>query len=253
MKKALSIAGFDPSGWAGVLADVRVFFDMGLMASAVVTAETAQDLTSVSTVAPSEPGLLSRQLESVFAGQETSWAVKIGMLGSGEVAEAVAGVLEKTRPRIMVLDTVLASTAGTPLVDEQGLEIIKKRLIPIATLVTPNIEEASLITGRAITCPAEMREAALVFADELQAKAVLVKGGHLKGAPIDILYDGSDFMEFEGQRLRGPAGLFHGTGCILSSALTAGLANGLSMIEAVEEAKIYTEKVLNERKPFLRQ
>ncbi len=252
MKKAISIAGFDPTGWAGVLADVRVFFDMGLMASAVVTAETAQDLTSVSTVVPSEPGLLSRQFESVLAGQ-AACAVKIGMLGSGEVAEAVAGVLKKTTPPIIVLDTVLASTAGTPLVDEQGLEIIKKRLIPLATLVTPNIREASVITGSSITCPAQMREAALVLADKMQAKAVLVKGGHLNGAPLDILYDGSDFTEFEGQRLSGSAGLFHGTGCILSSAITAGLANGSSLGDAVGKAKGYTEKVLNERKIFLSQ
>jgi len=250
MKKAISIAGFDPTGWAGVLADVRVFFDMGLMASAVVTAETSQDLTSVSEVTPSEPGLLSRQLESILTGQ-AACAVKIGMLGSGEVAEAVAGLLKKTTPPIVVLDTVLASTAGTPLVDEQGLEIIKKRLIPLAALVTPNIGEASVITGSAITGIEGMREAAEFFVETLHAKAVLVKGGHLEGAPLDILYDGSDFTEFEGQRLMGPPGMFHGTGCILSSALTAALANGSSLIDAVEEAKRYTEKVMNERKSFL--
>jgi len=250
MKKAISIAGFDPTGWAGVLADVRVFFDMGLLASAVVTAETTQDLTRVSEVTPSEPGLLSRQLESILTGQDTC-SVKIGMLGRGDVAEAVAGLLEKTTPPIIVLDTVLASTAGTPLVDEDGLQIIKKRLIPIATLVTPNIEEASLITGRTITGIEGMRDAAEFFVETLNAGAVLVKGGHLKGAPLDILYDGSDFTEFEGQRLTGPAGLFHGTGCILSSALTAALSNGSSLTDAVEEAKRYTEKVLNERKIFL--
>jgi len=250
MKKAVSIAGFDPTGWAGVLADVRVFFDMGLLASAVVTAETAQDLTSVSEVTPSDPGLLSRQLESILRGQGTC-AVKIGMLGRGDVAEVVAGLLEKTTPPIIVLDTVLASTAGTPLVDEQGLEVIKKRLIPIATLVTPNIGEASVIRGRTITGIEGMRDAAEFFVEDLHAKAVLVKGGHLSGAPLDILYDGSDFTEFEGQRLTGPAGLFHGTGCILSSAATAALANGRSLTEAVEEAKIYTEKILNERKSFL--
>jgi len=250
MKKAISIAGFDPTGWAGVLADVRVFFDMGLLASAVVTAETTQDLTRVSEVTPSEPGLLSRQLESILTGQDTC-SVKIGMLGRGDVAEVVAGLLEKTTPPIIVLDTVLASTAGAPLVDEQGIGIIKKRLIPIATLVTPNIEEASLITGRTITGIEGMRDAAEFFVETLNAGAVLVKGGHLKGAPLDILYDGSDFTEFEGQRLSGSAGLFHGTGCILSSAITAGLANGSSLGDAVKEAKRYTEKVLNERKSFL--
>jgi len=252
MKRGVTIAGFDPSGWAGTLADVRVFFDMGLMASAVVTAQTCQDLTRVYEVAPSEPGLLSRQIESLLSGPDMP-AVKIGMLGSGEVAEAVARLLEALKPPLIVLDPVITSTAGTPLVDESGLEVIKKRLIPRATLVTPNLEEASLITGSIIEGVEGMREAARVFVNEFQAKAVLVKGGHLHGAPLDILYDGFHFTEFEGNRLTGPAGLFHGTGCILSSALTATLASGRSLTSAVEEAKRYTEKVLNERKTFLSQ
>ncbi len=252
MKRAISIAGFDPTGWAGVLADVRVFSDMGLAASAVVTALTVQDLTRVREVAPVEPGLLRGQIESVLTGRGMR-AVKIGMLGTGAGAAVVVELLKKTKPNIIVLDPVLTSTAGTPLVDESGLEIIKSSLIPLTTLVTPNIREASVITGRPVTGDKEMREAARDIFNEFKAGAVLVKGGHLRGAPIDLLYDGSVFTEFEGARLSGPARLFHGTGCLLSSAITAGLANGRTLESAVEQAKRYTEKVLNERKGFLSQ
>jgi len=246
MKRALSIAGFDPTGWAGILADVKVFTEMGLMASAVVTALTVQDLTSVREVAPVELGLLRGQIESLFNGKD-EYAVKIGMLGSGEIAGEVARLLEESRPPVIVLDPVLASTAGTSLAGERGLEVIRDKLIPLATLVTPNIREASLITGVSVDDAKGMREAAVVIFNDFRAGAVLIKGGHLGGAPIDILYDGSQFIEFEGLRLKGPVGLFHGTGCILSSAITAGLAQGRLLGDAVEQAKRYTEKILKER------
>jgi len=248
MNKAISIAGFDPTGWAGTLADVKVFSDMGLMASAAITAITVQDLTTVREVVPVEPVILRRQIESILDGKNEC-AVKIGMLGSEACARAVAHVLAEKKPPIIVIDPVLSSTAGTPLVDGKGLEVIKKKLLPMATLVTPNIKEASVLTGRVVSTPGEMREAAKIFFNDFMGGqgAALIKGGHLKGQPIDILYDGRDFTEFSGMRLSGPPGLFHGTGCILSSAITAGLAKGRPLAGAVEQAKRYTEKTLKER------
>ncbi len=247
IKIALTIAGFDPTGWAGLLADTAVFQSLGIEGAAVPTALTVQDLESVSECLPLGPEFLSRTLESLLRGSTVN-AVKIGMLGSGTVAATVAEALQKNTPPAIVIDPVMASTGGTPLIDKEGIEVIKKDLIPLCTLVTPNIREAAILTGRAITNLAEMHDAAVDIYNDLKAGAVLVKGGHLKGTPIDLLYDGTDFTEFKGKRLSGPRGLFHGTGCLLSSAITAWLAKGESLQEAVRQGKIHTKKILVKRK-----
>ncbi len=250
-KTALSIAGFDPTGWAGVLADVGVFRDFGLGASSAVTALTVQDLESVSDVRPVEPGLLGAQIESAFRAQAVS-GVKIGMLGTGANVEAVAKALQKHGPHVAVLDPVLGSTRGAPLLDKDGINILKNRLMPLSSLVTPNLGEAAALTGLEVADAPSMREAARIISHEFGAGAVLVKGGHLKGLPVDILYDRKVFQEFPGKRLAGPAGAFHGTGCLLSSAITAGLITGLTLFHAVKEAKAYVEKTLRKRVDFLR-
>ncbi len=249
IKKVLSIAGFDPTGWAGVLADCMVFFELGAAPLAVPTALTVQDLLTVTEVNPVEAGILSRQLKSILQSPPIE-GVKIGMLGSGEGAAAVAEALQKASPPVIVLDPVFASTAGTPLIDDKGLEVIKKSLIPLSTLLTPNMREASILTGDPVEDTSGMRRAAEKIVSTLRAKAVLVKGGHLTGEAIDILYDGSEFREFKGARLEGPKALFHGTGCLLSSAITVKLAKGASLKEAVRESKDFTKKILLRRREF---
>ncbi|MFQ5427675.1 MAG: bifunctional hydroxymethylpyrimidine kinase/phosphomethylpyrimidine kinase [Thermodesulfobacteriota bacterium] len=248
-RRALSIAGFDATGLAGLLADVLVFQSLGLEAMAVPTAITVQDLESVTDVAPVEPWFISSQIESLFRGPAID-AVKIGMLAAGAGARTVAEALQdkEQSPPVIVLDPVLASTGGTPLIDEEGITVIKDSLIPLCTLVTPNMQEASILSDRLVLDSEDMRQAALAIHNNLKADAVLVKGGHLEGRPLDILFDGSEFTEFEGQRLKGPRGIFHGTGCLLSSAITAGLAKGLALKDAVRQGKDHTAKILMERK-----
>lgn len=248
LKKTLTIAGFDPTGWAGLLADAMVFKDMGTEPLGVPTAITVQDLLSVSEVAPLEAGLLSRQICSVLRTQTVA-AVKIGMLATGRGAKAVAEALQKS-PAIIVLDPVIASTGGTPLIDEEGLTVIKESLIPMATLVTPNMGEASVLTGSTVADIMGMKKAAECIHKNLKPGAVLVKGGHMNGEPIDVLFDGREFTEFQGSRLIGPREVFHGTGCLLSSAITAGLTKGLCLKDAVREGKDHTEKILKKRKRY---
>ncbi|MFQ5354855.1 MAG: bifunctional hydroxymethylpyrimidine kinase/phosphomethylpyrimidine kinase [Thermodesulfobacteriota bacterium] len=249
-KRALSIAGFDATGWAGLLADAMVFQSLGVEAAAVPAAITVQDLESVTDVAPVEPWFISRQIESVLRSLPVD-AVKIGMLGARAGATVVAEVLGDKALPIIVLDPVLASTGGIPLIDREGIAVIKDSLIPLCTLITPNMQEASVLTGLAVTDIAAMKQAAEDIYNTHKAGAVLVKGGHLEGDPLDILFDGSDFTEFEGKRLEGPAKVFHGTGCLLSSAITAGLAKGASLKCAIKEGKELTAKILRERKKFL--
>ncbi len=245
-KRALSVAGFDPTGWAGLLADVGVFSDFGLGAAGAVTALTVQDLVRVTEVRPVGAALLGAQVEAALGAPGLS-GMKIGMLGTGANAKMLAEIIGRGGPGVVVLDPVLGSTGGVPLLDEEGVEVLKRRLLPLCTLVTPNLGEAGLLSGLDVRDASSMREAARLICLELGAGAALVKGGHLEGAPVDILYDGREFQELRGRRLTGPAGAFHGTGCILSSAAAAGLVRGCTLGSAVEEAKRYTEKTLEKR------
>ena len=244
----LSVAGFDPTGWAGLLADVGVFSDFGLGAAGAVTALTVQDLERVSEVRPVGAALLGAQTEAALEAPGIC-GMKIGMLGTGANAKILAEIIGRRGPRVVVLDPVLGSTGGVPLLDEEGVEVLRERLLPLCTLVTPNLGEARVLAGLDVDVrdASTMREAARFICLELGAGAVLVKGGHLDGAPADVLFDGREFQELGGQRLAGPAGAFHGTGCILSSAVAAGLIRGLGLCSAVEGAKRYTEKTLEKR------
>jgi len=246
LRRALTIAGFDPTGWAGVLADAGVYSDFGLGSAGVVTALTVQDLERVQEVRPVDALLLSAEIESALSSPLVS-GVKIGMLGTGANVEAVADMIERHEPCLVVLDPVLGSTGGLPLLDKDGVKILRDRLLPLCTLVTPNLSEAATLTGREVNDIHSMREAAVIIYNELGPDAVLVKGGHLGTAPLDLLHDGTDFHELAGKRIHGPAGAFHGTGCLLSSAVTAGLVSGLGLHDAVERAKRYTEKILEKR------
>ncbi|GMR04679.1 MAG: bifunctional hydroxymethylpyrimidine kinase/phosphomethylpyrimidine kinase [Thermodesulfobacteriota bacterium] len=251
MKKALSIAGFDPSGWAGVLADAAAFRDFGLMGFSAVTSLTAQDFSSVKGVAPVEPAFLKKELSVILDCFEID-AVKTGMLATSANVRTVARVLKKAGIKNVVVDPVMRSTGGRALLTEDGVKTLIKNLVPLSSIVTPNIEEASVISGVRIKGVADMEEAAeKIFC--LGPGSVLIKGGHLEGTPVDILYDGKDFCYFKGRRIKGPKEAFHGTGCVLSSALASGLALGKTLKSAVDDAKRYTEGVIAGRKSMLRK
>ena len=230
---ALTIAGSDPSGGAGIQADLRTFAAFGVHGASVVTALTAQDTRRVRAIAEVTPAFVAQQLDAVLDDFEVR-AAKTGMLHRAPVIDVVVARLH-TRPLPhLVVDPVMVATSGDPLLEPEGIAALRERLLPLATLVTPNLHEAEVLTGRAVTTVAEMREAARALV-ALGARAALVKGGHLAGDAVDVLYDGRAFRELGAPRREGRR--LHGTGCVLSAAITAGLARGSDLAEAVAEAK----------------
>lgn len=231
---ALTIAGSDPSGGAGLQADLKTFAAFGVYGAAVVTALTVQNTRGVREVRLVDAPFVVHQLDAVLDDLDVR-AAKTGMLGGAAVVEAVADRLA-AGPRVpLVVDPVLVATAGQRLTDAEAVAPLVRRLLPLATLVTPNLPEAEALTGRPVTSPAEMRDAARALVD-CGAGAALVKGGHLRDVALDVLWDGTAFHELSALRR---AGAFHGTGCTLAAAIAAELARGAPLGEAVAAAKRY--------------
>src|SRR5262245_8657059 len=194
----LTIAGSDPSGGAGIQADLKTFATLGAFGAAVVTALTAQNTAGVQGIEGVSPAFVVRQLDAVLDDLDVR-ALKTGMLGRAAVVEAVAARLG-ARPAVpLVVDPVLVATAGQPLTESQALEPLRARLLPLAALVTPNLAEAEALTGRRVSTRPEMHEAARALVG-LGARAALVKGGHLPDAAVDVLYDGAGFRELAAPR-----------------------------------------------------
>lgn len=235
MRTALTIAGSDSGGGAGIQADLKSFSANGVFGMSVITAVTAQNTVEVRSVQDISPSIIKDQIEAVFDDIKVD-AVKIGMLSLPETIEVVAECLAKYKPEHVVLDPVMVSKGGHHLLQERAVETLKKKMLPLATVVTPNIPEGEVLADMSITTEAEMREACHII-HSLGAKAVLLKGGHLDGEPNDLLYDGENYHWIEGKRFHTKN--IHGTGCTLSSAIAANLAKGNSLIEAVEKAKRY--------------
>jgi hydroxymethylpyrimidine/phosphomethylpyrimidine kinase len=233
----LSIAGSDPSGGAGVQADLKTFGALGCYGMAVITALTAQNTRGVTDVHAPPAAFVAAQIDAIFDDIDVA-AVKIGMLATGAIVEAVAKRLAAYSPRFIILDPVLAATSGDALAASDAAEAIVRYLFPLATLVTPNLFEASRLSGHVIAAdPAGMRRAAALL-HARGAKAVLVKGGHVPGATSDdLLFDGASYRAFSAPRI-GTENT-HGTGCALSSAIAAYLALGLHLGDAIEAAKTY--------------
>ena len=231
---ALTIAGFDPSGGAGVVADVKTFTAFGCFATAAVTSLTYQNTTGVFGATHQTAGAVRSQVLPVVEDFRVA-GLKTGMLPSREVIEEVARLLQETNLPAPVVDPVVRSTSGYDLIDDAALDALKKNLLPLARLVTPNVPEAERITGLSIRDEEDMLRAARVMR-EMGARAVLVKGGHLTGrVALDILDDGGTVNTFAEARIETTA--THGTGCTLSAAIAACLAHGLSLEEAVGAAK----------------
>ncbi|MDY6087815.1 MAG: bifunctional hydroxymethylpyrimidine kinase/phosphomethylpyrimidine kinase [Succiniclasticum sp.] len=236
MKRLLTIAGSDSSGGAGIQADLKTFAAHGTFGMSVITAVTAQNTCGVTLVQDIMPEVITAQMDAVFSDIRVD-GVKIGMVSRSESIRAIAAGLRKWKPDIVVLDPVMISKSGYPLLQPEACRALVEELLPLATLVTPNLPEAEAICGFALKTEKEMEAAAQKIL-ALGAKAVLVKGGHLEGsAADDYLFDGQESLWLPGQRIETKN--THGTGCTLSSALAANLAKGLSLPEAVKAAKDY--------------
>ena len=237
---ALTIAGSDSSGGAGIQADLRTFAAFGVHGASVVTALTAQDAERVHAVAEVAPAFVVQQLDAVLDDLEVH-AAKTGMLHrTGVIDVLVARFRSRPLPHLVV-DPVMVATSGDTLLEPAGIAALRERLLPLATLVTPNLHEAEVLTERAVTDLAGMRAAARALV-ALGARAALVKGGHLAGDAVDVLYDGHGFRELRAARSEGRR--LHGTGCVLSAAITAGLALGKGLGDAVADAKRHITRVV---------
>ncbi len=236
---ALSIAGSDPSGGAGIQADLKTFHQFGVYGEAVLTLITVQNTECVRRVERLPSELVAAQLSAVVEDIPPH-AAKTGALGSADVVEAVAEASAQF-DFPLVVDPVLISKHGRPLAAEDAIPTMRERLIPRAALVTPNLSEAAVLTGIPVNGFEDMHQAALRIRD-MGARAVLIKGGHLLGDPVDLLFDGADWHEFSAARIETPH--THGTGCTLSAAITACLARGEPLVTAVAKAKCYITEAI---------
>jgi hydroxymethylpyrimidine/phosphomethylpyrimidine kinase len=233
----LTIAGVDPSGGAGVLADVKAFSALGAYGCGVIAALTAQNTRAVTGIHEVPPEFLDLQLETLFADVRID-AVKIGMLASRALIEVVAARLRRHAPAFVVLDPVMVAKSGDRLLRAEAVDALRRELLPLATVLTPNLPEAGDLLGGAVSdAPAAMREAAAAL-QALGPKHVLVKGGHGSGDTlVDLLYDGARAVELPARRIR--TRNTHGTGCTLSSAIAALLPQRPGVEAAVRDARAY--------------
>jgi hydroxymethylpyrimidine/phosphomethylpyrimidine kinase len=237
----LTIAGMDPSGGAGILADVKAMSALGAYACAVVAALTAQNTQAVTDISPVNPQFVRAQLDTLFADVKIH-AAKIGMLGQTGVIEVVADRLGHFKPEHIVLDPVMVAKSGDLLLEQKAVGALREQLLPLATILTPNLPEAGvLLEMRSVETVREMRRVAERLRNLMTHSGhrwVLVKGGHLPGNDtIDILHDGDQMIELPGHRI--PTRNTHGTGCTLSSAITALLPQTQTVPEATQKAKDY--------------
>ncbi len=242
MKQVLSIAGSDSGGGAGIQADLKSFHANGVYGLSVITAITAQNTREIRRSFELPVDLIATQIDTVFDDFDVS-AVKTGMLSSGQVVNVVAEKLAERQVSNLVVDPVMISTSGFDLLEPEAVASVKKRLLPLAALVTPNLREAQILAGIPVENLDHAKTAARIIFDAGPG-AVLVKGGHLfdPHSAVDVFFDGSEETVFSGERL--PARNTHGTGCTLSAAIAANLARGQRLISAVENAKTYITEAI---------
>lgn len=237
---ALTIAGSDSSGGAGIQADIKTMLANGVYAMSAVTALTAQNTRGVASILESTPEFLADQLDSIFTDIYPD-AVKIGMVSSGALIRTIAEKLKEYEAKNIVVDPVMVATSGAKLINDKAIGTLKECLFPLAAVLTPNIPEAEVLSGRKITSKEGMEEAAEMIGRTYHC-AVLLKGGHQLNDANDLLYCDGKSRWFYGKRIDNPN--THGTGCTLSSAIAAGLAKGYGLEEAVEQAKQYISGAL---------
>jgi hydroxymethylpyrimidine/phosphomethylpyrimidine kinase len=240
MRAALTIAGSDSSGGAGIQADLKTFAAHGVFGMSAITAITAQNTLGVTAVEALSPAIVSAQIDAVAVDIPPD-AVKIGMLASAAIVDAVAAAIARHGPPNVVLDTVMIAKSRARLLDDEAIATLRDRLLPLALVVTPNVPEAEALTGLRITSTDDLAHAARRLV-ELGARAALVKGGHLDGPAIDVLWDGSAVLELRADRIE--TRHTHGTGCTLSSAIAARLALGDDLVTACRSAKAYVTRAI---------
>ncbi|WP_409227155.1 bifunctional hydroxymethylpyrimidine kinase/phosphomethylpyrimidine kinase [Gudongella sp. SC589] len=235
MKKVLTIAGSDSSGGAGIQGDLKAFSANGTFGMSVITAVTAQNTQGVSLVHDIPRKVIETQISALFDDMEID-GIKIGMVSIPDTIEMIAKTLIKYSLPKIVLDPVMVSKSGSHLLQPDAVNALKDQLVPMAYLITPNIPEAEVLTGVKIKSEKDMIKAAKELMS-LGCQNVLIKGGHLEGPAVDILFDGMEIRRFHAERLASNSN--HGTGCALSSAICSNLAKGLSLDDAVQNGKAY--------------
>ena len=243
---ALTIAGSDSGGGAGIQADLKTFSALGVYGMSVITAITAQNTVAVTAVYEVPTEMVSAQIEAVLTDIGAD-VVKTGMLSSSAIIETVSTEMRRHGVERLVVDPVMVSKGGSRLLREDAVEALREKLLPLAMVVTPNIPEAQVLTGMSIASLDDAREAARRILD-MGVKSVVVKGGHLEGPAVDLFYDGREFEEIAAPRIE--TRNTHGTGCTFASAVAAGLAKGLEVRKAVEQAKEYVTGAIRHSFPM---
>ena len=241
MRTALTIAGSDSSGGAGIQADIKTMTANGVYAMSAVTALTAQNTTGVTGIMEVTPQFLEEQLDNIFTDIRPD-AVKIGMVSAGALIEVIAGVLKKYKAEHVVVDPVMVATSGSRLISDDAIDVLKTTLLPLAEILTPNIPEAEVLSGMSVKTEEDM-EATAEYIGRNYHCAVLCKGGHQLNDANDLLYRNGKCQWFRGKHIDNPN--THGTGCTLSSAIASNLAKGYDMETAVERAKAYISGALS--------
>jgi hydroxymethylpyrimidine/phosphomethylpyrimidine kinase len=237
---ALTVAGSDSSGGAGIQADLKTFSALKVYGMSVITALTAQNTTGVTAVMEVDADFVALQFDTVMTDLPTN-AVKTGMLSSSSIIETVAAKLREYGTTDLVVDPVMVAKSGAALLHADAIGALRTALLPLALIVTPNTEEAGVLTGSPVETIGDMQEAARrIYA--MGSRNVLIKGGHLEGDAVDVFFDGSQFVHLRERRIATRDS--HGTGCVLSAAITAGLARGQSASEAVRLGKVFVTEAI---------
>jgi hydroxymethylpyrimidine/phosphomethylpyrimidine kinase len=233
IRKALTIAGSDSGAGAGIQADLKTFAALGVYGTSAITAITAQNTVGVTKVLALSPKLVAAQIDAVISDIGAD-ALKTGMLANAAIIDTVANTICEQRLKNLVVDPVMVATSGDLLIKRNAVAALRTKLIPLAAVVTPNLPEAEELTGMKLRTSEQIRDAARRIV-EMGARAVLIKGGHLKGPAVDLFYDGKNFRALTAPRIRTKN--THGTGCTLSAAIAAYLAKGETLEDAVVTAK----------------
>ena len=244
--RVLTIAGSDSGGGAGIQADLKTFAALGVFGASAITSVTAQNTVGVQGVHDLPPEFVGRQIDSVLEDIAID-STKTGMLSNAGIIEVVAARVKAHRIERLVVDPVMVAKSGAPLLRSDAVKAVIERLLPLALVVTPNVPEAEALSGLTITGIEEMRQAARQI-HRLGPRYVVVKGGHLQGRAIDLLFDGNAFTELDAERIDTPH--THGTGCVFSAAIAAHLAKGNTVPEAVAAAKRFVTAAIRHGFPL---
>lgn len=244
--RALTIAGSDSGGGAGIQADLKTFAALDVYGLSVVTAVTAQNTIEVAAIAEVPEEVVIAQIDTVLEDIGAD-AVKIGMLGSTPIVQNTADRLEAWGIPYLVIDPVMVSKSGAPLLQPDAVGALKKDLLPFATVITPNVAEAEVLAGRQIASPAHAQEAAKAIR-ALGPDTVIIKGGNLEGSPVDLVYHDGQFSTLDGERIQTTS--THGAGCTFSAAIAAFLARDLDTMEAIRLARLFVENAMRHALPL---